>query len=148
MVDINRYLVKETVKRNLIVADIKRGNLSKNDIEKLNNNVLVKKSYFGDVFLDKRDKDEWTNKYLDELSLVAVSEKFNYEYLLYLCEVAEFIRKDNEKKEHNKKIIKIVVGGVICIIITGLIIALFISKGKKDSVTLSINSIPLTKMVY
>lgn len=145
MVDFNRYIVDGFVKRGRIVEDIQRGLLSKNDINELDNNPLVKEAYFGEGGLNKRVKEEWSEIYLEELALNAVSETFNLEYLLFLSEVSEYVQKDNEKKEHNRKIFKTAVSGIICLIIMGFIIVVFTSKSKKDSATSSTNGIPFTK---
>ena len=148
MVDIKKYIVDSTVKRDRIVSDIKRGRISKSDIIELSHNPEIKSAYFGDTNLEKIDRDLWDETYLDEISLAAVSETFCEEYLLYLNEVAQYVIAKNNKKEKNNKIIKgIVIGGIIILLII-LAIAFIISKARKNTVNYSVSSIALAENTY
>lgn len=122
MVDIKNYIVDGVVKRDKIVADIKKGKLSKNDIYELSKDEKIRASYFGKNILKKCDKKDWNKKYLDELSLASVSEVFNGEYLLLLNEVAEYVNAVEEKKERSVKILKMCVCalGIILTIVLGI----------------------------
>jgi hypothetical protein len=117
MVDLNKYIVDGKVKRGKITLDVKRGRLSQKDILELDNYEAIRNSYFGQNYQYQRDKKEWSEKYLDELSLYSVCEVFNKEYLLYLHEVACYIAK---KSNHN--IVKKFMGGIIIILLIATII--------------------------
>lgn len=146
MIDINRYIVNGSVKRDRIVADIKRGRISKKDILELDKNPVIREEYFECKKLNKVDRTLWNNKYLDELSLVSVSESFGKEYLLYLCDVAEYVIHKERKKEKNSKVIKGILIGVVGILFIFLVIAFIGLKARKD--TISITSIALTRDTY
>lgn len=148
MVDMNRYIVDGVVKRDRIVADIKRCKIGKNEILELNKDSRITEAYFGIGEVEKKNKEIWNSSYLDELSLVAVSEMFSMEYLLYLSEVANYISSENVKKEKHSKILKGVI--IVAIVIVLLICAiLFVtSKAKKGTGQLSVSSIALAENTY
>ena len=126
MVDLSRYIVEGSVKRDRIVADIKRGRLSATDIKELDKNAEIRDSYFGDT-LSLKDKSLWDEKYLDELALASVGETYNRDYLLKLCEVADYIIKKNVDKENKEKIIKMGIFGMVIVAIIVAFIA-FLTK--------------------
>ena len=103
MFNISRYIEKGYVKRDRIVADIKKCRISKNDIFELDKNPEVSSAYFATGKFKKHDRSEWDEDYLDELSLAAVSEEFNKEYLLYLSDVAYYVADLRQKKERKIK---------------------------------------------
>ncbi|MBP3803427.1 MAG: hypothetical protein J6I76_05915 [Oribacterium sp.] len=142
MIDFKKYIIDGTVKRDRIVADIKRGRLTKEDILELDNNPQISDSYFGSGNLKKISETNWNNKYLDELSLVAVSEAFNKEYLLYLNEVATAVLVKNATKDRNMKSLKWVIIGILILILT-ICAIMIISSLKVKNVVLSIWSITL-----
>ena len=123
MVEMDKYIDEGKVKRDKIVADVKRGRLSKEDIKQLDSNEIIRSSYFGDVFSTK-DKKEWNEKYLDELSLAAVSEVFNKEYLIKLHEIANYVIDNKKKKENIDKIIRLCVCGFAAVVLIALILKL------------------------
>ncbi len=133
MVDINSYVVDGSLKRDKIVADIKRGRLTRNDITELDKNTIVKESYFGSDKVVRRDSAEWNSNYLDELALASVSEMFNESYMLYLNEVATFVSRKEEKREKDNRAFRfIAIMGIVGILI--LLAILFISsRNRKDS---------------
>lgn len=145
MVDMNRYIVDGTVKRDKIVADIKRGKIGKSDIIELDKNHKISEAYFGEGELKKQDKSTWNNRYLDELSLVAVSESFSKDYLLYLNEVAQYVIDKRRHKERNNKIVKGLLIAALLIVFVILFIAL---KSKKETANLSMNSIAIAENTY
>lgn len=142
----NRYIVDGKVKRDRIVADIKRGRINKNDILELDKNPSIREEYFEGEKLKKVEKSSWTNKYLDELSLVSVSESFGKDYLLYLCDVAEYVIASEEKKEKTNRLIKGVIIGAVIVLIIVMAIAIIASKTRKD--TVSVTSIALAQDTY
>lgn len=148
MVEMDRYIVDDVVKRDKIVADIKRCRIGKNEILELTKDSRISEAFFGIGEVEKKNKEDWDNSYLDELSLVAVSEMFNKDYLLYLSEVAKYITNKNQKKEKNAKLIKGVV--IIAIVLLFLVCAiLFVtSKARKENTQLSVNSIALAENTY
>lgn len=137
MLDKSRYIVDGKVKRDRIVADIKRGRIDKNDILELDKIPEVREEYFEGKKLNKIDKSSWNNKYLDELSLVSVSESFGKEYLLYLRDVAEYVIACEEKKESTNKLIKGLLIGAVIVLLIILAIAFFGSKAKKETVSVT-----------
>lgn len=148
MVDMNRYVLDGTVKRDRIVADITRGRIQKSDIIVLDRNPVISGAYFGDDTFVKQDKSTWSEKYLDELSLVAVSEAFGKEYLLYLNEVAQFVIEKEKKKEKKNKIIKgVFIGGIVVVLIV-IAIMFMILKLKKDTTELSVISAEVAQNTY
>lgn len=148
MIDINRYIVDGSVKRDRIVSDVKRGRISKNEIIELDQNKEIKAAYFGNANLEKIDRNLWNESYLDELSLAAVSETFCGEYLLYLYEVAQYVMTKNKKKERGNKILKEVLAGALVILLIILAVVLIVSKAKKETVNYSVRSIALAKNTY
>ena len=118
MIDINRYIVDGSLKRDRIVSDVKRGRISKNEIIELDQNKEIKAAYFGNTNLEKVNRNLWNESYLDELSLAAVSETFCREYLLYLNEVAQYVMAKDKEKECDNKILKeVLVGALIVLLI-------------------------------
>lgn len=146
MLDKSRYIVDGKVKRDRIVADIKRGRIDKNDIMELDKIPEVREEYFESEKLRKIDKSSWNNKYLDELSLVSVSESFGKEYLLYLSDVAEYVIASEKKKESTNKLIKGLV--IIAVIILLIILAIAFWGAKAKNETVSVTSIQLAKNTY
>ena len=146
MLDKSRYIVDGKVKRDRIVADIKRGRIDKNDILELDKIPEVREEYFEGEKLKKIDKSYWNNKYLDELSLVSVSESFGKEYLLYLRDVAEYVIASEEKKESTNKLIKGLLIGAVIVLLIILAIAFLGSKAKKE--TVSVASVQLAQNTY
>jgi len=143
MIDINRYIVNGSVKRDRIVSDIKRGRISKNEIIELDQHKEIKAAYFGNTNFEKIDRDLWNESYLDELSLAAVSETFCGEYLLYLNEVAQYVIAKDKKRERNNKILKEILVGIFVVLIV-LAIVLIVSA-KKETVNYSVTKFELTK---
>ncbi len=130
MIDINRYIVDGSVKRDRIVSDIKRGRISQKDIIELNQNKEIEAAYFGKTNLEKIDKRLWNVSYLDELSLAAVSETFCVEYLLYLNEVAQYVMAKDKKRERDNKILKGVSVGALVMLLVILSVVFVASKVK------------------
>lgn len=123
MVDLSRYIVDGNVKRDKIVADVKRGRLSVADIKELDQNADISGSYFGEA-ISLKDKSLWDDKYLDELALASVGEVYNKDYLLKLKEVADYIISKNTEKERKAKIIKLGITGVVIVTVIVALVAL------------------------
>lgn len=147
MFNISRYIEKGSVKRDRIVADIKKCRISKDDIFELDKNPEILRAYFATGKFKKQDRSVWDNDYLDELSLAAVSEEFNKEYLLYLSDVAYYVADQRQKKvEKNKTWRKIL---IVVIIIVLLCIALMsILRSRREVAQLAINSIAVGENTY
>lgn len=129
-----RYIDNGKVKRDRIVADIKRGRINKDDVRKLVNEKDIQKAFFGDGFNKKTNQSDWNSEYLDELALVSVSEAFNKEYLLFLADVATYLRDQEQKEENKKKRTRLIVICTLILVIAGALIAIFASKSNnKDS---------------
>lgn len=148
MVDVKKYIIDGEVKRDRIVADIKRRRISAVEITELDKNEKIRSAYFGGEYIYKKSKDKWNGDYLDRLSLVSVSEAFNKEYMLFLNEVAEFVANKDKKKENTNKAVR----AILCVIIVALLIAaaimFFTAKAKMNRVALSVSTIALTQNTY
>lgn len=147
MFNISRYIEKGSVKRDRIVADIKKCRISKNDIFELDKNPEISSAYFATRKFKKQDRSEWDEDYLDELSLAAVSEEFNKEYLLYLSEVACYVADQKQKKERKNKIwrkmiIAVIVIAVLCIAVVSAL------RTRREAAQLAINSIAVGENMY
>lgn len=130
MTDTKKYIVDGKVKRDIIVADVKRGRITKEDVLELDRNPKIKDAYFGPTFFEKCSQADWDNDYLDELALMAVSEVFNKEYLLYLSDVATFVIKINEKKQQKSSIFKGLITVAVVVLLIICAIVFFTSKSK------------------
>lgn len=106
MFDVHKYLSNGAVKREKIATDIKYRIIGTEELNVIVNDADVKAAFFGHGFQDKIPMDQWTEKYLDELSCAVAAKCFNAEYLYYLNEVAEYV---NKKKGNSKLIIGAVV---------------------------------------
>lgn len=85
--------------------------------------------------------------YLDELSLAAVSEEFNKEYLLYLSDVAYYVADLRQKKERKIKIWRKML--IVVIAIAFLCIAVVsILRTRRETTQLAINSIAVGENMY
>lgn len=147
MFNISRYIEKGYVKRDRIVADIKKCRISKNDIFELDKNPEVSSAYFATGKFKKHDRSEWDEDYLDELSLAAVSEEFNKEYLLYLSDVAYYVADLRQKKERKIKIWRKML--IVVIAIAFLCIAVVsILRTRRETTQLAINSIAVGENMY
>lgn len=97
MFDIQKYIEDGTVIRTKIAMDINYRDIDSEDLPSVVNNSVVKAGFFGDGYNERVPKEQWTEKYLDELSCASVGECFNPEYLYYLNEVAEYVRGKKKK---------------------------------------------------
>lgn len=140
MTDFNKYIIDGEVKRDRIVADIKRGRITENEILELDKKQQIKEAYFGPHNFERLDSLKWDNNYLDELALAAVSEVFNKEYLVFLCEVASFVK---EKQEQKSKISKGIIIAVFVFILLAFAILFLKSKSQIESGGISFSSVTL-----
>ena len=148
MMDVNKYLIDGSVKRDRIVADIKRGRIEKSEILELDKNEQIKAAYFGPTSFEKRKQVDWNSNYLDELALGAVSEVFNKDYLLYLSEVATYVAEKQEKKQQKSTLVKGIIVFAIVVVVVICIIAFISSRSKKDESEHSIGSSATAEETY
>lgn len=130
MMDVKKYIVDGELKRDKIVADIKRGRISTSDIMELDRMQEVREAYFGDGYDYKVDKDKWNASYLDKLALVSVSETFNKEYMLYLNEVAECVVAKEQQNLKNNTLIRTVITIAIVVALIVFVVVFYTSKAK------------------
>ena len=118
MYNIDRYINNGRVIRNRIAEDVKTQKLSHSDLIDLMNNPDIKESLSGERFTDKVSKSAWNKEYLDKLALVAISETFNEDYLLYLDEVAQYVLANGKSsKARNDLLIILAAFAAIIVII-------------------------------
>lgn len=102
-VDISRYIDKNDgrFKRGSLALDVKRQNITHDELIAICNHPRVKKEFFGhDDYIEfNTPKKDWNEKYLDKLSAASVSECFTKKYLLFM----ERIAKTLHQKKHAKK---------------------------------------------
>ena len=103
MFDIQKYIENGTVIQTKIAMDINYSKIGSEDLPAVLNDPVVKASFFGDGYKKKFSREQWTEKYLNQLSCAAVAECFNPEYLYYLNEVAEYVR--GKKGKTNSKLL-------------------------------------------
>lgn len=116
VINIADYIEDGKISRTNIADDIVLNKFSRQELLTLISNDKIKSIFFSNVNLKKEKKENWNKDYLERLSCMAVSEKFDEEYLMYLFEVAEyyFSRKTFLKKICYFGIGVIVVGFIIC----------------------------------
>lgn len=127
MINIEKYIKDDRVLREEIVNDILDQKLEKKELLELLKNNIIKNSFFGGKYSKKNSKNQWTEEYLSKISLASIAEYFNEDYLMYLYEVAEFV-KEKKKKQ---KLIKISIF-LLALLIIILIIIVFIFWMSKD----------------
>lgn len=108
MLDIQKYIEGEVVKREKIAMDIKYRRIGEEELRAIVEEPAIKSDFFGQGYNKKVPKDQWTERYLDKLSYAVAAECFNPEYLYYLNEVAEYVNS-KKKGEIFKRIIRAVV---------------------------------------
>ena len=119
--NIDKYMNNGRVVRNKIAEDVKNGQLTHSDLLELMNNPNIRASFSGGQYTDKIPKSKWTKEYLDKLSLVAISEAFNEDYLLYLDEVAHYVTT-NGKNSKIRYDLLIILAGVAALIVVILLL--------------------------
>lgn len=101
MIDIQKYIINGEVATDKIALGIKYRDISRQDIETIADNPVVKKAFFGkENDFERLPKEQWDRKYLDRLSYAAIGLVFNKEYMLYLNEVAEVVAEKEKKSSH------------------------------------------------
>lgn len=119
MIDKQRYFDGKNVNRVAIAMDIKYRRISHDQVMEIVNDPDISSTFFEDSYKDKVPKNQWNEKYLDELSYAVVAESFNKDYLLYLEKVANSV----SSKKNNYKI---VIGGIV---LTVAVVALVVVIG-------------------
>lgn len=125
MINILNYIEDGKVNRTNIADDIISNQFTRQDINELISNDTIRAAFFSNKVLQKQDKSYWNEEYLNMLSCMAVSEKFDEEYLLYLFEVTKYYYSIKQKKAFSRKIFL----ALITILIIFLLILCF-TKGK------------------
>ena len=127
MLNIDKYVAKGKIRRNLIANDVKKGVLSKEDILDLCSYPQIKESFIETEFKPTIPKSEWTSTYLDEISRAAIAEVFNEDYLLHLFEVSNVIAK---KRKRKKILLCIILGLILLLILNGFLFKFVLTAGK------------------
>lgn len=122
----DNYIIDGCVKKRRIASDICKGKLTRNEVEKLLANEVIRDSFIGNEFNKKVSVDKWNTEYLNRLPNYAVAEAFNEDYLLYLVDVCEYVNSstavmDTVKKFAIKNRISILIVIYIIVIIGGII---------------------------
>ena len=125
MLNIETYIQDGSIKREKIALDIKRGVITKDDIQLLVSNAKIKESFFGNCSNVKADRSEWTKEYLDKLSYASVADCFNEDYLYYLSDVANYVRTTKKSKSSPK----LLIGISAAVIVVVAIIFILVVKG-------------------
>lgn len=116
MNNIEKYLRDGEVQRSKIALDVADGSISPDEIRDICSDQRIKNSFIGTSYDKKRAKETWDADYLNQIVCAAMAESFNQDYLLYLSEVGEYIRR--KKPNNNKKLmIAVVISAVIIAII-------------------------------
>ena len=125
--DKQRYFENGRLKRGSIAMDIKYHKISHDELMSLISDPEVSKEFFGEP-CGKIPKEDWDQQYLDKLSLAAVSECFNKDYLLYLEQVANGVGG-------KKRSTKLIVGGAAIVIAAAvaLLVIMKVSSPREDS---------------
>lgn len=118
MININTYVVNGKVDRTSIVHHVKNRVLTGDDLLEVIANPDVQAAFIGTNFSDKIDQSNWDKAYLDKLTLMAVGESFNKDYLVYLDKVAAFVMSKN--KFETKKLVNIVMVLLVLIALCGV----------------------------
>lgn len=108
--------------RSAVVTEIRTRRLSRDEIKQLAGDPEMQAEFFGDLTPYVRPKKEWDTRYLECLSMVAGGECFNVEYLLYLDEVTDYVKKAPYRKMRFFGIL----GGLL--ILAGVIIWILATK--------------------
>lgn len=122
----DRYMRNGAVARDVIAIDIMSRRLTGSELERIADEPVVQKAFFGTLGPIKRPKREWTPDYLDRLCGAVAGECFNREYLLHLDQVADHVSK--------AKFQKIILTGVVIILvfIAGFLVFLY-TLGSADA---------------
>lgn len=118
----NDYIVDGKANRGTIASAVRFRKLNRAEIVDLCSKSEVQKVFIGDTYTRKVvDKSKWDKMYLDTLH-GAYSSCFNRDYLLHLCDVADYLSTAKTKK--------IIVAGIIIIlvIIAGVVVCSYILK--------------------
>ena len=117
---VEKYMRNGSIDRASIAKDVKMRKLSEAEIRTLCENKQVQDEFIGSSYTNKQPKQKWNKDYLERLYYAVVAESFNQDYLLYLCEVADFVAKARIKK--------VVIAGVIIVlvIIAGVVVLSYV----------------------
>lgn len=131
MINIADYIENGKVNRTNIADDIVLNKFSRQELLTLISDETIKSTFFSNVNLIKEKKVNWNKNYLERLSCMAVSEKFDEEYLMYLFEVSGFYFS---RKTFLKKLCYLGIGLVVVgLIIWGFIVIKGCHHGRYDS---------------
>lgn len=128
MLDVNTYIEGGKTNRERIAMDVRDGILTDADITELVSDERVSSVFIGNAFPDKCPSSHWDEKYLEELSYAVTDEAFNEDYLRYLFEVSEFVRKKSRKIKTS-----IVIGVIIVALAAVAITMVIMNKNANPS---------------
>jgi len=114
MKNLENYMDDGRVNRVKVTMAVSSGELTRDDIISFCGDPRMKSAYIGTSYSHKCPKDKWDKKYLDKLVCSAVAESFNEDYLLYLNEVAEYVRGGKKKAVFR---VRLIIGAVALILI-------------------------------
>ena len=93
MNNVGKYIVDGRVEREAIAMDVKKGKISKRELDEILSDERIQKAFIGTDFSDETPQEQWDSAYLDRLSYAVVSEAFNRAYLERLFTVSSFVRE-------------------------------------------------------
>ncbi len=122
MAKVSDYIENGSVLRSKIAMDVANGLITKTEIKKICENKEIANAFIGKKYLKKKNQKEWDREYLDEVACAAVAECFNEDYLLYLSEVGDVVRKKNASSMNINIILGIVATVAVLAVIVGVVI--------------------------
>lgn len=123
MINIADYIEDGKVNRTSIAEDIVLNKISRQELLTLVSDETIKSAFFSNSDLIKEKKENWNKSYLERLSYMPISEKFDEEYLMYLFEVAEY---SHTRKTLLKKMCYL---GIGLVVVGMLIVGFIVVKG-------------------
>ena len=126
MSDISKYLNNNgDVNRAKLTQDIKNRMISHDELEEILTNPEITASFFGSQINWKRkNRADWNDDYLQNLTFASVSEVFNEDYLRHLEEVAQYVRN----KKNTRTPLLICAATVVVLLAVVLIISALAKK--------------------
>lgn len=101
------YIINGIVNRGNIVSNVCSRNLNRADIEELCSHPEVQEVFIGESYPDKiTDKNKWNQNYLDKLN-GSYNVCFNRDYLLHMCDVAEYVASVKKKAQKTRRILAV-----------------------------------------
>ena len=117
MSDIEKYISDGEVQRSKIALDVADGSISPSEIREICLDPRIKSAFIGTSYNKKKSKELWDTAFLDQVVCAAAAESFNQDYLLYLSEIGEYIRRKKLSKNMKMIVGAVVVAAIIAVII-------------------------------